>query len=351
MQNKALTSLLKILDDEKPEQVPVSIWNTRGSTGFPEGVNKIRDYYDNADLKLQTQLFPLSKFDDILLIPGVWPDFGVALEASAFGCDVTYRDNNPPVALPFMKNITEVNRLTAINPQKDGLMPVALEQYKKMLEMLPGVALAKLDYLDGCSLTTGPLEVSSMILGHTNFYTSFVMNPKLAKTLLEVVTDGIIDWLKALEKISGKTKFLSMIEHLPGQISADHFEEFGKPYIKRIFESFPDAIKLYHNEDDVSHVADQLHEMSINIYHFGDIGNKSREEFKSLFKGKVVLMGNIHPLDVLLSGSSADVTKESQKCIDELFPDLILSSGGGLTSGTPLENLQAMVNAGKNALQ
>jgi len=347
--SKSYQSLLQIMNAEQPIQAPAAIWNTRGSVGFPEGVTKIKDYYDNPELKVKTQLFPLGVFDDITLIPGVWPDFGVALEASAFGCEVTFRDNNPPVALPFMKSIEDSKKLEPINPEKDGLMATALEQYKVMLEKLPKEALEKIPYLDGCSLTTGPLEVASMILGHTEFYMAFNLYPDLAKELLELVTEGIIDYLKALEKISGKIKLLSMIEHTPGQISVKHFEEFGKPYISRIFNTFPEAIRVYHNEDNVSHIADQLHEIGADIYHFGDIGDQSVKEFKARLKGDTILMGNVHPLRTLLNGIPEDVRKESEACVEAAKPRIILCSGGGLTSGTPRENLRTMIEVAHSA--
>lgn len=349
--SRAYESFLRLLEGQAPKEAPVSIWNTRGSVGLPQRVKTIKDYYDNPSLKLEAQLYPLKVFDDVLLIPGVWPDFGVALEASAFGCEIIYLDNNPPVAMHYMKSIKEISKLQPIDPKKDGLMPEALRQYEIMLSQIPKEALEKLDYLDGCSLTTGPLEVSSMILGHTEFYLAFSLYPELVKELLDLVTQGIISYLKALEEISGKIKLLSMIEHLPGQISREHFLEFGLPYISKIFNQFPQAIGLYHNEDNISHIAGDLHKLGAQIIHFGDIGQQSVASFKALLKGDLILMGNIHPLDTLLNGDEEMVRQETRECIAGAGPEILISSGGGLTSGTPRENLWAMIETARAAYQ
>ena len=156
-----------------PDRVPVAIWNTRSSIGLPKSAKSLRDYYDNIDIKLEAQLQPLKLFEDTLIMPGIWPDYGVILEASAFGCKILFSDKYPPHAFHFMKEITEVNKLNVINPKKDGLMPKALQEYEYMLKNIPSEYLKNIGYLDGCALTTGPLEVSAMILGYENFYLGF----------------------------------------------------------------------------------------------------------------------------------------------------------------------------------
>jgi len=339
---------LKQIKGEVPDRVPVAIWNTRSSIGLPKSAKKLRDYYDNIDIKLEAQLQPLKLFDDTLIMPGVWPDYGVILEASAFGCKIVFSDKYPPHALHFMKEVTEVNKLNVINPKKDGLMPKALQEYKYMLKKIPLEYLKNIGYLDGCALTTGPLEVSAMILGYENFYLGFYEHPNLVKKLLEIVTEGICKWLKELRSISGELKLLTVIEHLPGQISREHFEEFAFPFIKQIFDEFKTPIKLYHNEDNITHVADYIGDLGANIFHFGSIGSLSITEFKNKVDKNIILMGNIAPLEVLLEGNTKDVEKACLQLIEEGKPNLLLSSGGGLAPGTPQENVRVMVNYARN---
>jgi uroporphyrinogen decarboxylase len=330
-----------------PKKPTVSVWNTRSTCGLPKKATKLKDYYNNVEIKLAAQLTPLELFDDTLILPGVWPDYGVALEASAFGCEVKFFENDPPQALPFMKDYSEINSLKIINPKKDGLMPRALEEYKFILKNIPSKFIKKIDYLDGCVVTAGPLEVSSMIMGHELFYLGFYNAPYLIKKLLDIVTEGICKWLNELKLVSGRIKIYSMIEHLPGQISREHFIEYGYPYIKQIFDESNANIKLYHNEDNINHINDYISKLGIDIFHFGDIGGLSIKELISKIGDSIVVMGNVSPLEVLLKGNKEDVRKASLQCIREGKNRLLLSSGGGMAPDTPKENIGAMINAAR----
>ena len=61
-------------------------------------------------------------------------------------------------------------------------------------------------------------------------------------------------------------------------------------------------------------------------------------------------MGNIHPLDVLLTGDVEKVKQETKEVLDICKPGggFILNSGGGLAPGTSRANLQVMIDSAKN---
>jgi len=338
---------IKAINHEQPQKTPVCVWNTRCNLVRVPGARNLLDYYKNVDIKLKSQLFPLDYFEDCLIMPGVWPDYGVVLEAAAFGCPIVWDENNPPYAVHYMENISDFKKMKPINPHEDGLMPAALKEYEYMLKNLDKKYVKKLEYLDGCALVTGPLEVAAAMLGHTNFFVSFYEEPELVKQLLEFITDGIIRYLKELEKIAGELKLVSMIEHNPGQISPAHFEEFAAPYISHIFGEFPNAIRLYHNEDNVTHVLSRIPSLNAQIWHFGDV---VLEKAKQTIGDKITLMGNIHPLNVLLKGTPEEVYRASKNCIEKMSYNggFILCTGGGIAPGTTLENVSSMINAARN---
>jgi len=67
----------------------------------------------------------------------------------------------------------------------------------------------------------------------------------------------------------------------------------------------------------------------------------------------MTIMGNVHPLRILLEGKPDDVVKACRENIDRFAGDggYILCSGGGLSPGTPIENVKAMVDtARKNSM-
>ena len=59
----------------------------------------------------------------------------------------------------------------------------------------------------------------------------------------------------------------------------------------------------------------------------------------------VVLMGNIPPLDIMVRGTTDDVQKATRQLLDKAdrYGPILISPGGGVSPGTPIENLQAML--------
>ena len=77
-----------------------------------------------------------------------------------------------------------------------------------------------------------------------------------------------------------------------------------------------------------------------NFSHETDIA-----EVQAGFGGKA-LMGNVPPLQVLALGSPEQVTASARQCIVKTGGrQLILSAGGGVSGGTPAENIDALVAA------
>jgi uroporphyrinogen decarboxylase len=63
----------------------------------------------------------------------------------------------------------------------------------------------------------------------------------------------------------------------------------------------------------------------------------------------VALMGNVPPLDVGVRGTAADVARWAGECLDRGAPGggMILSFGGGVSPGTPAENVDALLQAAR----
>ena len=337
-------NFLHTLSHKPPSKVPVALWYTRSVFGLLGGARNLQDYYTNSEIKLTTQLYPLDRFPEALIFPGIYPDYGVALEASAFGCPIKFFDNSPPQPFPLLKDIKDVGKLKKVNPSQDGLMPQALKEFAYMLAHIGKQYVKRLPYLDGCGFVMGPLEVAAFILGRERLFTSFYDQPDLVHKLLTIITDGIITWLKTVEKVSGELKLISLIEHTPGQISSVHCEEFFFPYCSEILRNFPKAIKLYHNEDNISHIMKDLPKIGAQIWHFGPWEIRG---IKEAVGQDLVLMGNLHPVSLLLEGTPEAVEENCRLCISIAAPGsgYILSSGGGLAPGTPISNIEAMIRS------
>ncbi len=64
---------------------------------------------------------------------------------------------------------------------------------------------------------------------------------------------------------------------------------------------------------------------------------------------RVALMGNVPPLDIGVRETLADVTRWARECLAKGAPGggMILSFGGGVSPGTPPENIDALLDAAR----
>lgn len=337
-------NFLKAIQHQETFPVPIAIFNVAPFTTSFTGTD-INAYYQNVELKMATQLKLANMLPEIIMVPGVWADFGPVVECSAFGSEIIWIENSPPFIKRAIDSYHEIKKIRPIKPNRNGLMPTALEQYRYMWNHLDRQYIEEHGYLDGVAVTMGPIETAGLLIDYQNFFCGLYDAPKEIKTLIDVVTESLLLWIEAQEMINGKLKQLILIDHMPSQLSAEFFEEFCFPYLKKIFDTYSYAIKIYHNEGNVLHILRRIKDLGIDLFHFGIDLRQAKETIGD----RVALWGNIHPVNVLLEKKSDDVLKESLKCLEVGGPGggFILSSGGGLAPQTPKENIEAMVNAVK----
>jgi uroporphyrinogen decarboxylase len=344
MSNSTREDYLATLRHEIPARVPVAVYNAAPLTTSLTGT-EINAYYRNPDLKMAAQLKLLELLPGIVTIPPLWADFGPVLECSAFGSEILWQENDPPFAKRVIHSYPEIGGIKPVNPERDGLMPMALEHYRYMWDHLSQKHLDEWGCLDGVAVTVGPVETAGLLIDYQNFFLGFYDAPDQIKMLLEVVTESILRWVFAQEEINGRLKQLIVIDHMAAQITADQFEEFCFPYLQRIFREFAHATRLYHNEGNVGHVLSRIADLGADIFHFGiDMAIA-----KKAIGDQIVLMGNLHPVNVLLNRSPAEVKDACRKCLDLGAPggNFILSGAGGLAPYTPIENIKAMAEAAR----
>lgn len=330
--------ILEAIVRKKEERILPTFWHIAPYVTSYAGY-KTREYYHNPKVKLESQLLFQEHYPKAMLFPGIWADFGVVVEASAMGSPIRWFDNDPPHAEPFIEGIQGIHKLKTIDPRKDGLMPEALSQYEYLWKHLHKDYIDEYGYLDGCAFTMGPIELGAMCFDFTRFLLSLYENPAMIHKLLDIVTENVIIWLRAQEKINGKLKRIFMVDHLPTQISAPHFKEFCSPYFSRITTAFPDAMILYHNEGEIFRHIGSIVDCNFHIFHHAlPLTETMREAGEDL-----ILMGNIDPLKDLLSKEEGVVYEKTKRLIAdcrELKRGLLLSSGGGMAPGTDKSKIE-----------
>lgn len=301
--------------------------------------NSMIDYYSNPDIWLEVNLKIEEAFPEIMFLPGFWAEVGMCAEPSGFGCKTRLFHDKTPVVYPVIQTAAEIDRLSVPNPLTDGLMPFMLNLYRNMEPRVndAGHAIKVV-------AARGPMATASHIIGVTEFLLGIKINPQETHRLLRMTTEITKDWLEAQANVLREVEGILVLDDIVGFLGEDDYLEFGHPYFSEIFNAFPEAIKFFHNDMDNATSFKFLREWPINIFNFShkiDLA-KARE----LIGPDICLMGNVPPLEVLTQGTPGDVWDATKTCL-EAHPQegLLLSAGGGISPGTPGENIQSLIDA------
>jgi len=323
----------------EPEQVPVAlIVDSPWLPGYA-GIDT-RDYFLLPDRWLEINLGLLARFPEAVWIPGFWVEYGMAAEPSAFGAKVRFHPDRPPAIESLVTDLAFWAEARPADPQQDGLMPLVLRLYQVMDERLRAEGLCI-----RMVCARGPMTVASWLLGVTPLMMGVVGEPKRVSRILETMTTTIVRWLHAQLDALHRPEGIMLLDDIVGLVSKRHYEELIHPHLRRIFDEFEGLIRVYHNDTPCPHLLQRLAQANFDVFNFShemDIG-----QVKAVMGHRVAVMGNVPPLDVGVRGTHEDVKRWARECLDKAAPrgGMILSFGGGVSPGTPPENIASLLEA------
>lgn len=341
---EAYKNFIKCVNHEIPDRIPFALWPTGPFVTWLAGRTQ-QEYYLDPEVKYQVLMYAVDRFPDAIFFPGIYPEFGAVFEPALFGSEILWHENDAPHALRLLDSIDDVDRVTVPRDiAHAGLMPEWVRQTEYFWKHLPEHYIEDYGFLDGLAYCLGPLETSATLMNYSEFLLQLCLEPEKIHRLLDVVTDGIIESLRFHEKYNGRIKRVVMADHMGHQVSAKMFAEFCAPYYKRIYDAFGSAqFRLLHNEGNMEHVASMFPEIGINLVHYGADTRVLQERTG----GKVALMGNIRPLEIMLRSTPEVVYQDAMECMKygARGGGQILSTAGGISYGTPAENIDAAIQA------
>jgi uroporphyrinogen decarboxylase len=293
------------------------------------------EYFAQPESWLRANLEIVRRFPDVIFVPGFWVEYGMAVEPSAFGCKVSWWKDSPPSVSPLLRDISEARGLSVPMPRNDGLMPFVLHLQKWVQDRVE-----PLGHSIRIVAARGPLTLATHLRGITDFLTDIKIEPEDSHRLLDICTRTVIEWLEAQALNLPDVAGVLVLDDIVGLLSPKDYEVFAHPYLKRIFDAFPEMLKVYHNDANVEPFAERLVETGFDILNFSheiDMAEMTRR-----IGHRVGLMGNVPPLQVLAQGTPAEVSVSAGRCIRGSNGRLVLSAGGGMSPGTPAENVTAL---------
>ena len=261
----------------------------------------------------------------------------LAVEASALGLPVRFPLlESPSVEYHMVKEVADLQQFMACDVLKDGRARTYIETMKLMstyLDVIPG------------AYCTGPFTLAGLMMGANDVALSTVLDPELVLRVLEVATSVIIRYAKALAHAGAKV--LAVLEPTSVMLSPDAFWTFSGQYVEQIFKAVPGLVPVLHICGHSNHLFERMAETGAEAFSL-DAPVDFPQAAKSI-PSDIVLIGNVDPVSVMRDGKAADVTATVRALCEGMkpFSNFILSTGCDLPPDTPLENIRAFMDAGR----
>jgi uroporphyrinogen-III decarboxylase len=342
MTDKQWNDLLRVINGESIEPLPIGF--IIDSPWLPNWYGeRILDYFTSDDVWLKANFKALETFPGVTFLPGFWSEYGMCTEPSAFGAKSVFWKDEFPFADKMIHSMEDIDGLKQPNPETDGLLPFMLN---RLVRAQPVVESA--GYKIRFSVSRGPLNVATFLMGTTELLTSMMMEPERVHKLLRLITDFLKAWhalqRDAIPTIDG----MLMLDDIVGFVGDEEFREFGYPYFKELYDTDV-SVKFFHNDADCTVSVKYYPELGINLFNPGI--HMTVNELKEVTDNKMTILGNIPPRDVLSAGTPNDVAQAVKDLVGGLKDRsrVILSAGGGMPPGVSTENIQAFIEAAQES--
>lgn len=299
----------------------------------------ILDYLTDDEVWFDANRSAVEAFPEAILIPGFWPEYGMCTEPSAFGARCSFPENEFPFARPCIRRIEDIDDLEEPDPSRDGLLPFAI---KRMI--WAGPRMEGIGHRVRFSVSRGPLNVASFLMGLTDFLVALKTEPARAHLLLRRITAFLSKWHALQRELFPSIDGIMILDDIVGFLGEEDFRQFAFPYLSDLF-SQPASVKLFHNDADCAASVGYYADMGVNLYNPGiQLG---LAEIHGLCGGRLSLLGSIPPRDVLAAGSPTEVAEAVRKQIRGIPAGarVVHSCAGGMPPGVRTESIEAFLGA------
>jgi len=262
----------------------------------------------------------------------------VNAEAEAMGCVLKQGDIS--VRIPVIEDYgSDLDRIGSVDPSKEGRLPLILEGVR-ILRRLVGKEKVIFSYVQA------PFRAAAMLRGVERLLKDCLKDPDSVATLLEKVTENQIRFGTALAEAGADLIEVSDPMSSGDIVTRKQYEKLGFSFSKRLIESLKKTgVAIVHhacgNTTDRLDMFESLGADMLSLDQAVDLG-----EARRILGEEAVLFGNIDPL-LLREGTPSSVRDAARRCMEKGGEKgaFVLSSGCLIAADTPLENMQAMIDA------
>jgi uroporphyrinogen decarboxylase len=299
---------------------------------------EIAEYLASETIWFDANRRVMEMFPEVWFLPGFWSEFGMCTEPSAFGARCIFPRNEFPFAEKAIRGIDQIAGMKTPDPATDGLLPLMLNRLKWARPRIED-----LGHRIRFSVSRGPFNVASFLMGMTEFLLALKTKPVLVHGLLRIITDFLKRWHELQRSTFPSIDGILILDDIVGFVGEKDFVEFALPYLRELYEADV-AVKFFHNDAPCAQSIRYYPEIGINLFNPGI--QTSLPELRSLSGNRLTILGTIPPLDVLARGTQEDVRNAVGQLLEHAQDKsrLILSCAGGMPPGVSSDNLQAFLS-------
>lgn len=339
---ESMTSIERVqatLEHRKPDRVPVDLHNFQSAAaalGLP-----LAEVLTDGELLAEAMLKAWREFGhDMILLEN-----GTACSAQACGVEVIYRgDSAPAVHKPVLKTLADVANLEVPDPYTTFPMNVILTATRILAGEIG-------DKVWICARADqGPMGLAALLRGMGDWMLDIGAGeePALIEQVLDFSRRVGLRFAHAVIACGAHSTSIGDSLAGPDVMSPRHYRQYAWRHEQQMVDELRArgillAIHICGNTDAILDDFVATGAPILEIDHKTDM-----RKAKAAARGKTTLLGNIDT-NLLLSGTSAQITDACREAIEILAPDygFILGPGCALGTHTPAENIHALVEAGK----
>lgn len=321
---------------EEIDRLPFTLFIGEHATRLTN-VGVVRYNHDLAAMAdAQIAVFEQYRPDGAGVGPGL---FGVA---EAMGARLKFPKNGMPyVDAPLLYEEKDLRRLVPADPRRDGRLPLFLEALQRIEQEIGELVMV------GTSVG-GPLTIAAALRGTENLLKDFYQRPAWVHELLKVVTESALNYIDAAAALGFKAG-ISEPTASCSLIRPSHFREFALPYLKM----YGKRITKHSGSGPHLHICGDTRPIWHDMLEAG-AGTISVDNMVDLMAvkeavgDKIVIAGNVRPVETMLLGTPGQVMEEVRECLRKAYDSpggYIVCPGCALPLHTPPENVRAFGEA------
>jgi uroporphyrinogen decarboxylase len=263
-----------------------------------------------------------------------FPD--LTAEAEACGCEITLPDNAlPSVTVHPIKTHEDMRNLHIPDPYKEGRLKVFIDATREF---------SKRFTLPKTAASAGPFTLAAELMGVDIITRKIIKDPPLVHEVMEYALQ--VAQRYNAELVRAGADVIGIAEPTCSLLSAKAFETMVLPYLQRFTKSLPIPSTL-HICGRAGHLVELMCKTGVTGISLDSPTDIMK--IKDKVPSNVIILGNLAPVEVLMMKKPEQVREAVLEMLKAMegIPNFGLLSGCDLPVGTPLENVQAMINAVK----